>query len=112
MNYPKPRARDGGTRIQTHLSELGGPALSALSAVSQQRATIPRAREALWGPLRAALQAWAGEEGVLVQVVLSSEAATCLMISLKLHSCITAESLHTAGCEMDSCYQPVLCEFE
>lgn len=51
---------------------------------------------------RGLLLAWAGEEGILVQVVLFSVATDCLMISWKPHSFLAAELFHTENYEMDS----------
>lgn len=39
MNCPRPTVGNGRTRIQAHLSEPSGQGLSAVHAVSQQRAT-------------------------------------------------------------------------
>lgn len=106
MNCPRPRARDGRTWIQTHLSEPSGPALSAIYAARGQRGILrtwclPRSSGGCFWPglgRKESLSRWSS-----------------LIISLKPHFFVTAEkrqSSFTLKVLKRTRYCSVLCEFE
>lgn len=98
MNYPRPRASNGRTRIQTCFSQAWSMhfLLSVLSSSRGQRRILMCGAE----KCRACALAWLEEKGSL-SIILSPVAADCLVISQKPHSFLAVELFHSESFEMN-----------